>query len=88
MERVVKPAPAWVTVFDDDPAPKIRSLALVVVTDPLFMALEDPAAELLTSNGASLSMPEYSWIYMIPQEVMALLNVAVTVFAPPLMFRA
>ena len=52
------------------------------------MALDEPAAEPLTSSGATLSTPEYSWMYKIAQSLMPALNVAVTVFAPPLTFFA
>jgi hypothetical protein len=52
-------------------APKMRSLALVVVADPLFIAGVVPVATALTSTGSALSMPEYSWMYMSAQDVMA-----------------
>jgi hypothetical protein len=60
--RVVKPVPAAVTLLLEDPAPKIRSFALEVVADPLFMALAVPVEALLASSGAVRSSPEYSWI--------------------------
>ena len=44
----------------DDAAPKIRSAALVVAIDPLFIAAVVPTAAPLTSNGATLSIPAYS----------------------------
>jgi hypothetical protein len=49
----------------------MRSLALVVVADPLFIAGVVPVATALTSTGSALSMPEYSWMYMSAQDVMA-----------------
>ena len=60
--RVVKPVPAAVTLLLDDPAPKITSFALVVVADPLFIALAVPVETLLVSSGAVRSSPEYSWM--------------------------
>ncbi len=62
LERVVKPLPAPVTLLLDAPAPKIRSLALVVVAEPLLMARLVPVADLLTSSGLTLSIPAYSWM--------------------------
>jgi hypothetical protein len=61
-DRVVHPEPALVTVLRDAPAPKSRSLALVVVTEPLLIALLVPMADVLTSSGLALSMPAYSWM--------------------------
>jgi hypothetical protein len=50
-----------VTVLSETPAPKIRSLALVVVTAPLLNAVDDPFAEFVTSTGLIRLMPVYSW---------------------------
>ena len=62
VERVVKPVPAWVTSLFDAPAPKMRSLGVVVVAVPLLIALVVPTAAAVTSNGLTLSIPEYSWM--------------------------
>ncbi len=59
---MVKPAPPAVTVWVEAPAPKIRSFAFVVVAEPLFMALPEPAVAAATSTGLVASMPEYSWM--------------------------
>ena len=67
----------------------MRSFAFVVVAGPLLIAAVMPVLTWLTSNGFTLSMPEYSWMYMsAPQAVMAVAKVARTVFAPPAMFFA
>src|SRR5690242_20068412 len=50
MSRAVNPEPADVTILSETPAPKIRSLALVVVTLPLFNTEDDPVADLVTST--------------------------------------
>src|SRR5262245_59824166 len=60
--RVVNPEPAAVTWNDDAPAPKIRSLALAVVAEPLLIALPVPTAAAETSSGLIGSIPEYSWM--------------------------
>jgi hypothetical protein len=62
VRREVKPLPAAVTALLEAPAPKIRSAALVVVADPLFIALGDPVAAAVVSSGLVLSSPEYSWM--------------------------
>ncbi len=62
VERVVNPEPAAVTVANDAPPPKMRSVGFVVVAAPLFMAAADPDAPAATSSGFTLSRPEYSWI--------------------------
>ena len=59
--RLVNPAPPALTVLSDAPAPKTRSVALVVVAEPLLMAEDVPVPTTLTSIGLTLSMPEYSW---------------------------
>jgi hypothetical protein len=60
--RVVYPAPPAVIEALDAPAVKSRSAALVVVTEPLFIVLPVPFADLVTSTGSTLSIPEYSWM--------------------------
>ena len=70
------------------PAPKMRSSAFVVVADPLFIAAAVPLSTALTSNGSTLSMPEYSWMYMSADDEIAVAKVARTVFEPPAMFFA
>ena len=72
----------------DEPAPKIRSSALVVVAEPLLMAFVVPMLTALASSGAVRSSPEYSWMNSFPNEVMEDSNLAVTVLAPPAMFLA
>jgi hypothetical protein len=62
VRRLVKPEPAAVTRSLEAPAPKIRSLALLVVAYPLFIALAVPTAAALVSSGLVRSRPEYSWI--------------------------
>ena len=57
----MKPVPPALTVLSDAPAPKTRSVALVVVAEPLLMAADVPVPTTLTSIGLTLSMPEYSW---------------------------
>jgi len=88
VDRVVKPAPGWVTLPREAPAPNSRSLALVVATVPVVIALAVPVAALVTSRGSALSIPEYSLIYSRPNELMAVAKVAVTVLAPPATFLA
>ncbi len=61
VERVVRPDPAAVIDAFDAPAPKIRSLAFVVVALPVVIAEAVPMADRLTSSGLTLSRPEYSW---------------------------
>jgi hypothetical protein len=85
-DRVVKPVPAAVTTLADAPAPKIKSLGLVVVAKPLFNEVEDPLAAAVTSIGADRATPEYSWMYIMPKDLIALVKVAVTLSAPPFEF--
>ena len=63
------------------PAPKISSLAVVVVTVPLSAAAVIPEAEVPTSNGLTGSRPLYSNARISIKGV-AVLNVTVTVLAP------
>ena len=74
--------------FVDAPAPKMRSLALVVVALPVVIAAALPIADRLTSSGFVRSSPEYSWAYTIPHPVMVVPNVARTVLAPAAMSLA
>ena len=87
-KRLVKPVPAAVTLLLEEPAPKIRSSALVVVDEPLFIALVVPMLTALASSGAVRLSPEYSWMKSFPNDVMEVPNVAVTVLAPPAIFLA
>ena len=84
----MNPVPAAFTPLLDEPAPKIRSSPLVVVAEPLFMAFVVPMLVALASSGLFRSSPEYSWIKSLPNDVIAIPNVAVTVLAPPEMFFA
>src|SRR5262249_29217697 len=86
--RGVKPGPAAVTAPVDAPEPYRRSLGNVVVTAPLVMAEPVPVRDALTSTGLTLSIPEYSLMYTVPNEVIGVEYVTVTVFAPPAMFLA
>ena len=63
------------------PAPKISSLATVVVTEPLSASALLPEAEAPTSNGLVGSRPLYSDARISIKGV-AVLNVTVTVLAP------
>ena len=61
LRRAVKPVPALGDgVIPDAPAPKRRSWAWVVVTAPLLMDAEVPAADALASTGSVVASPEYS----------------------------
>jgi hypothetical protein len=52
------------------------------------MDADVPTADALTSTGDAVATPEYSCTYTMPNEVSAVANVALTVFAPPAMFEA
>ena len=72
------------------PAPKISSLAAVVVTVPLLADVLVPEAEVPTSNGLTGSRPLYSEARMSTNGV-DVLKVTVTVLVPAaaaLMFLA
>ena len=71
--------------MSDAPAAKRRSLAWVVVTAPLLIDADVPAADALPSTGDRLARPEYSCRYTMPKEVIAVPKVALTVFDPPTM---
>ena len=88
VSRAVKPVPGVVTVLLDAPAAKRRSLAWVVVTAPLLMDADVPVADALTSTGDAVARPEYSCSYTMPNDVIAVPKVALTVFDPPRMFGA
>ena len=81
MIRCVNPLPAApvdvATVF----APKINSLALVVVADPLFAAVPLPLAPAVTSTAVT---PRYSRMRTSGYTA-GWLNVTVTVLLPPAM---
>jgi hypothetical protein len=84
MMRAVNPVPAVLfpvaTVF----APKINSLALVVVAAPLLAEALFPLAPAFTSTAVT---PRYSRM-QISGYAAAALNVTVTVLLPPAMFGA
>ena len=58
--REMNPEPAAVTVLSETPAPKIRSLAVVVVPVPLFNDEEEPLAATVKSTGLTALIPAYS----------------------------
>jgi hypothetical protein len=82
--RDVKPLPAAVVVVATMSAPKTKSLARVVVAEPLFADVLLPLAPAVTSTAFT---PLYSKIRMSGKAA-AWLNVTVTVFDPPAMFDA
>jgi hypothetical protein len=82
----MKPDPAAVTTLEEAPAPKIKSFGLVVVAKPLLIEAERPLAAAVTSIGAVRATPEYSWMYIMPKDLIALVKVAVTLSAPPFEF--
>ena len=69
------------------PAPKISSLAEVVVAEPLFAVVPLPAAPAVTSSGLVVSSPLYSSI-RTSANAAAWLKVTVTVLLPAAMFLA
>ena len=69
------------------PAPKINSLADVVVAAPLLALVLVPAAPAVTSSGLLVSSPLYSST-RTSTNAAAWLNVTVTVLLPPAMFLA
>jgi len=69
------------------PAPKISSLAEVVVAEPLFPVNPDPEAPAVTSSGFVVSAPLYSSTRTSGYDA-AWLNVTVTVLLPAAMFLA
>src|SRR5262249_17872269 len=77
--RDVNPLPAAPVSVATMFAPKINSLALVVVADPLFAAVLLPLAPAVTS---SVVTPRYSNM-RISGNAAAWLNVTVTVLFPP-----
>jgi hypothetical protein len=84
MMREVKPVPAAAVWVLTKSAPKISSLALVVVAAPLLAAALFPVAPAVTSRVVT---PLYSRI-RISGNVAAWLNVTVTVLLPLKMFAA
>ena len=79
--RVVNPLPAAAVPVYTMFAPKISSLALVVVAEPLFAAVPLPLAPAVTSNVVT---PRYSSMRTSGYAA-AWLNVTVTVLLPPTM---
>jgi hypothetical protein len=82
--RDVNPLPAPAVTVAIVFAPKINSLALVVVAEPLFVMALLPLAPALAS---SVVTPRYSRI-LTSGYAAAWLNVTVTVLLPPTMFAA
>ena len=62
VRRVVKPVPAAVTSAEELRRRRSGPVALVVVAEPLFIALLDPTAAAEASSGLTVSTPEYSWM--------------------------
>ena len=60
----------------------------MVVTAPLLMRDVLPTPDALTSTGDTLARPEYSCRYTMPNDLIDVPNVAVTVFVPALMLEA
>ena len=88
--RFVKLAPAAWNVVTVMPAPKMRSLALVVRADPLFAALLLPEADAPASKGFAAASPPYSRA-RISTEGTEALKFTVTTLLPalaPFMFAA
>jgi hypothetical protein len=82
--RDVNPLPAAPVRVNTVFAPKINSLALVVVAGPLFVVALFPLAPAVASNVVT---PRYSSI-RASGDAAAWLNVTVTVLLPPTMFAA
>ena len=79
--RLVNPEPAPVVVCCTTFAPKISSLAEVVVALPLLLGLPLPAAAAVTSRGLVGLRPLYSRM-RTSGKAAAALNLTVTVLAP------
>jgi hypothetical protein len=60
MMRAVKPAPGPAVPVKMVSAPKISSLAEVVVAEPLLAVVLLPTAAAVTSSGLEVSAPAYS----------------------------
>ena len=69
------------------PAPKSKSFGELVVAEPLSAGTEVPEVPTVVSNGLAMSNPLYSTMRTLWTAVLWL-KVAVTVFAPALMFLA
>ena len=87
MIREMNPLPAPVKCVVVMPAPKINSLADVVVAAPLLALVPLPAAPAVLSSGLTVSNPLYSST-RTSTNAAAWLNVTVTVLLPPTMFLA
>ena len=87
MIREINPVPAAVKVATVMPAPKINSLAEVVVAAPLLALVPLPAAPAVLSSGFTVSSPLYSST-RTSTNAAALLNATVTVLLPAAMFLA
>ena len=85
--RLTNPEPAELKAVAVVPAPKISSLAEVVIAVPLLAVAPLPEAAAPVSSGLVLSKPLYSRI-LTSGYAAALLNVTMTVFAPAAMFFA
>ena len=87
MIRLLNPLPAAVNVLLGLPAPKINSLAEVVLAEPLFAVVPLPVALEKTSNGLVVLRPLYSSTFTLGK-LAVWLNVTVTVLLPATMFLA
>jgi|ERR1035438_3321060 hypothetical protein len=81
ISRPVKPLPAPVVLVWTRFAPKIRSVELVVVAEPLLLLALLPELAAVTSTGLLGSAPLYS-IMRMSGFVAALAKVTVTLFVP------
>ena len=79
--RLVYPLPAPLVNVCTRLAPISRSLAFVVVTEPLLLVAVLPCAPTATSRALTVSIPLYSAM-RISGKLAAVVNVTVTLFAP------
>jgi len=80
-KRLVKPLPAPVVELVTMLAPKIRSVAFVVVAEPLLLEALEPLLAAVTSTGLFGSAPLYSRM-RISGYAAVVENVTVTVLDP------
>jgi hypothetical protein len=80
-KRLVKPLPGPVVKLVTMLAPKIRSVAFVVVAEPLLLEALEPLLAAVTSTGLFGSAPLYSRM-RISGYTAAVENVTVTVLDP------
>ena len=79
--RLVNPLPGPLVMVVTMLAPKIRSVGLVVVAEPLLLELLLPEAAAVTSTGLLRSAPLYSRMRMSGQTA-ALENFTLTLLVP------